>query len=165
MALELLFNAALFIFFIYCFIYVGVKAPENVPGQMDGAQWPQIILGLLLIFLAANIFKIIKNKKADESFKINFDLKKILRSKLFIGSALLIVYTYALDYIGFIVSSIIFFIIYSRLLGEKRKKTLIITSLVSVIALYVIFSVMLNIRLPRGTGLFRTFALFIENIL
>lgn len=165
MALELAFNIGLLLFFVYCFIYVGAIAPEKIPGQMDGAQWPQILLGLLVIFLAINIYRVYKNRKDGENFKINFDIKKILKSKLFIGSALLIVYTYALNLMGFIVTSIIFFMLYSRLLGEKRIKTLLLSSVVSVVILYVIFNTMLGIMLPRGIGIFRTFALLIESIL
>ena len=165
MALELAFNVGLLLFFVYCFIYVGVIAPEKIPGQMDGAQWPQILLGLLVIFLAINIFKVYKNRKDGEAFKINFDIKKIVKNRLFIGSALLIVYTLALNLTGFMVTSIIFFMLYSRLLGEKRIKTLLLSSVGSVLILYIIFNTMLGIMLPRGIGIFRTFALFLESII
>lgn len=165
MALELAFNIGLLLFFVYCFIYVGAIAPEKIPGQMDGAQWPQILLGLLVIFLAINIYRVYKNRKDGETLKINFDIKKILKNKLFIGSALLIVYTLALDIMGFIVASIIFFMLYSRLLGEKRIKTLLLSSVSSVIVLYIIFNTLLSIMLPRGTGIFRTFALLLESII
>lgn len=165
MALELAFNIGMLLFFIYCFIYVGVTAPEKIPGQMDGAQWPQILLGLLVIFLAMNIYKVYKNRKDGETFNINFDIKEFVKNKLFIGSVLLIVYTLALDFTGFIVTSIIFFMLYSRLLGEKRVKTLLLSSVISVVTLYVMFNIMLSIMLPRGIGIFRTFALFLESII
>lgn len=165
MVLELAFNIALLVFFVYCYFYVGAKAPESVPGMMNGAEWPQILIVLLVIFLAINIFKIVQNKKKVENIKINFDIKKIVKSKLFIGIILLLLYSYALDYLGFIVNSLIFFVLYSRLLGEKRIKVLLLSALVSVAVLYLIFNTTLGIMLPRGTGIFRTFALFIESLL
>nr|WP_312577859.1 tripartite tricarboxylate transporter TctB family protein [Sedimentibacter sp.] len=165
MVLELAFNVALLVFFVYCFFYVGSKAPESVPGTMNGAQWPQILIVLLVIFLAINIIKILQNKKQVENIKINFNLRKILQSKLSIGIILLLLYSYALDYIGFIVNSLIFFVLYSRLLGEKRIRVLLLSAFVSVAILYLIFNTALGIMLPRGTGIFRTFALFIESLL
>jgi len=162
--LELSFNVALLLFFIYCYFYVGSKAPESVPGMMNGAEWPQILILLLVIFLAINIFKIAKNKNKSKNIKINFDINKIVKSKLSIGIILLLLYSYALDNIGFIVDSLIFFMLYSRLLGEKRIKVLLISAFVSVTVLYLIFNTALGIMLPRGTGIFRTFALFIESI-
>lgn len=165
MAQELLFNVSLLVFFIYCYFYVGATAPDPVPGQMDGAQWPQIILVLLVIFIGINIFKVIKNKKEGEGYKIEFNFVKIVKSKLFIGSVLLLVYAYVLDYIGFIFGSISFFMIYSRLLGQKKITKLILSSVICVVILYVLFNTVLGIMLPRGTGIFRNFALFVESIL
>lgn len=165
MAQELLFNVGLIIFFIYCYFYVGAIAPEKVQGQMDGAQWPQIILVLLIIFIGINIYKIAKNGKKGEDFKINFDIAKIVKSKLFIGSILLILFALSLNYIGFIFGSILFFMLYSRLLGQKNIIKLILSSVISVVILYVLFNTVLDIMLPRGTGIFRTFALFLESIL
>ncbi len=165
MVLELGFNIALLIFFIYCFFYVGAIAPEAVKGQMDGAQWPQMIIVLLVIFLVINIIKVYRSRKPDEGFKIDFNIKKIIHSKLFIGSILMLVYTFLLDYTGFIATSIVFFMFYSRLLGEKRVKTLLISSVISVLILYVVFNVILDIMLPRGMGIFRNFALLIESLI
>jgi len=165
MAQELLFNVGLIIFFIYCFFYVGATAPDPVQGQMDGAQWPQILLVLLAICLAANIYKIIKNGKNGEGFKINLDIKKIVTNKFFKGSVVLLIYSLSLDYLGFISGSILFFMLYSRLLGQKNIIKLILSSVISVVILYVLFNTVLDIMLPRGTGIFRTFALFVESIL
>jgi hypothetical protein len=164
-ALELLFNGGLLVFFIYCFFYVGAIGHDPAPGILDAAEWSRILLGLLIVLIAANMVKVLKNRKDGETFKIEFNLVKILKSKLFIGSALLLVYSFALDYIGFVVSSIIFFIAYSRLLGEKRVKTLALSSIVSVAILYIIFNSLLGIMLPRGMGVFRTFALFLESLI
>jgi len=165
MAQELLFNAGLMIFFAYCYFYVGSMAPEHVQGQMDGAQWPQIILVLLVLSIAANVFKILKNRKPGESFKIDFDIKKIVTSKMFIGSVLLLLYSLTLNKLGFIFGSITLFMLYSRLLGQKNIIKLILSSVSTVAILYLLFNTGLNIMLPRGTGVFRTFALFIESIL
>lgn len=165
MAAELLFNVGLLVFFIYCFFFVGGIIKEPYPNMLDAAEWSRILLALLIICLIANIVKIYKGKKREEGFKVNFNLKEIVKSKFFIGSALMLVYSIVLDYAGFITSSIIFFSLYSYLLGQRSWKKLILSSLVSVVALYVIFNGMLDIMLPRGIGVFRNFALFLETFI
>lgn len=165
MALELLFNAGLLVFMIYSFIYIGAIKADPIPGILDAAEYPRILLGLLIMLFVFNIINILKKRKEGETFKIEFDFKKIIKSKLFIGIVLLFLFGVALDYIGFITGSIVFFMLYSRLLGEKSIKKLAISSIVSVGILYVLFNSMLGIMLPRGTGVFRTFALFLESLI
>ncbi|NLY45420.1 MAG: tripartite tricarboxylate transporter TctB family protein [Tissierella sp.] len=165
MALELLFNGGLLVFFIYCFFYIGGIGHDPATGILDAAEWPRLLLGLLIVFIAINMAKVYKNRQKGETFKIDFNIKKIVTSKLFIGSVLLLIYSFSLDYLGFVFSSIIFFMVYSRLLGEKRIKILVLSSLVSVAILYVLFNSLLGIMLPRGVGAFRNFALFLESLI
>ena len=165
MALELLFNAGLLIFLIYSFFYIGNVESEPTPGMLDAVEYPRILLALLIVFLTINIISVFRKRKEGETFKIEFDIKKILKSKLFIGIVFLFSYVLALDFIGFIPGSIVFFLLYSRLLGEKSIPKLLISAVLSVGVLYVLFNSVLGIMLPRGTGIFRTFALFIESLI
>jgi hypothetical protein len=111
-----------------------------------------------------NIAKIIKNKDTRKKEVLEFSIKGIITNKLFIGSVLLIIYSLAISRTGFVVTSFIFFMVYSYLLGEKRILRLIITSALSVALLYFVFNKMLDIMLPRGNGIFRTFAMFLESL-
>lgn len=167
MAIQLLFNGGLALFFVYCYFYIDAIAPEPQPGTMDGAQWPQILLILLIIFLIANMYKIYKSNPKEERnlssiTAINF--KELYKNKLLIGIVLLFIYAFALDYLGFILSSFLLCVAYSRLLGEKRIPQLLLYSFLSVATLYIIFSKGLNIILPRGVGILRKFALMLERI-
>ncbi|MEA4960749.1 tripartite tricarboxylate transporter TctB family protein [Lutispora sp.] len=167
MALQLLFNGALMLFFVYCYFYVGSIAPEPEPGTIDGAQWPQMLIILLVFFLAVNMYKIYKKTpKEERNFNpisgVNF--ANICKNKLFIGIVILFIYAFALEYLGFILSSFLLCLTYSRLLGEKRVSQLFLYSFLSVAILYFLFSKGLNIMLPRGVGLLRDFALMLESI-
>lgn len=163
MALELLFNLGLAVFFIYCFFFVGSTVPAAAPDTLGGAEWSKILLVLLIISLLANAYKIARSSGGNISFKFNFNIKKIITGKMFVGSVIMLAYAAVLDTVGFLVSSLILFLLYSRLLGEKRIKMLLLSSVGCVVLLYLIFDVVLGIMLPRGTGIFRTFALFIES--
>lgn len=165
MAQEILFNGLMLVFFIYSFFYVGGNTEaQYVKGELNGIQWSQGIIVLLIVFISLNMYKVYKNRKQDEKFKIEFDILKLVKSKMFIGSIILLSYSFLMDYLGFIVGTIIVFMLYSRLLGEKKIIKLIWTSVLSTVLIYLLFNTLLDIMLPRGTGVFRTMALFIESL-
>lgn len=167
LALQLLFNGALALFFIYCFFYVGTIVPENAPGTMSAAQWPQMLLALLVIFLVVNMVNIVKKTPKEErnlSTVTSLNFKGLYKNRLFIGIVLLLVYALILDYLGFVVSTFLFSVAYSYLLGEKRIPRLLLYSFIITVILYVLFQMGLDIMLPRGIGVFRNFALMLESI-
>ena len=165
MAAELIFNGILLLFMVYCFVIIGDLPDGTSTDTLTASMYPRIIIALLIVLFISNIINIYKKKKEGETFKVEFGLEKLIKNKMFIGSILLIIYTLALDYTGFIVSSLVFFIAYSYLLGERRVKILILSSLASVVVIYVLFDGLLGIMLPRGTGAFRNFALFVESLI
>lgn len=167
LALQLLFNGILTIFFIYCFFYIGATASNPKPETMDASQWPKVLLILMIFFLIVNMYKIIKRTPKEErnlSAITGINYKAFYKSKLLIGIVILSVYAFALDYLGFIIGTFLFCLAYSRLLGEKRIKKLLLYSFLIVVVLYVLFSKGLAIMLPRGVGILRDFALMIESI-
>lgn len=166
MAFELLFNAFLLLVSIICFVNITMVAPEPIQGNMDAAQWPQIIFGLLIILLIANIIKVYRETPAE---KRNFDdLKKInvngiLKSKVTWAFVTLFAVIPAFKLIGFIPTSLIFCVIYTMLFGERKPLRIALAAIIITLVLYVLF-INLNIMLPRGTGFLRSFHLFAEGI-
>lgn len=164
MTIELLFNVVMLVFFGYCYFYIGATLPASGSNELGAEQWPQIVLVLLVISLALNIYKITKGLKAApaEDRLSLAKLKTFFTGKLFIGILTIFTFTLLLDHIGFIPSCVLFIIAYSRLLGEKRWLINLISGLVIAILLYFIFAKGLSIMLPRGDGIFRSFALLLE---
>jgi len=165
LAIELLFNGCMIAFFTYCYFYISSTAPKAQPGTMNGAQWPQILLALLIFFIAVNMYDIYKRTPKEGrnlSTITGVNYKGFYKNKLIIGIVILFIFALALDYIGFILSSFLFSVAYSRLLGEKRISRLLLYSFLSVVFLYFLFSKGLSIMLPRGVGIFRDFALLLE---
>ena len=70
-----------------------------------------------------------------------------------------------LETLGFIVTSLLILFLYGMLLGEKNIPRLAIASVCITLVLYIVFSGMLSVNLPRGTiGFLRSFALMLESI-
>lgn len=168
MALELLLNAVMTVFFAYCIFYIQGSTPANVAGEVSGRQWSQVLLALLVVVLVINMIQIYRNTpKEKRNFNSITDIRlsNIFKSKLFWGMLVLVVYSMTLDYIGFLLGSFIFCIIFTYLLGEKKIVPRVIFSFVAVIVLYLIFYKGFGIMLPRGKGFLRTFALSVEALL
>lgn len=168
MAFKLLFNGGLTAFFIYCYYYISVTAPAKTKSyELDGADWPKILLALLIFAMIVDFIKTIRETPAAErnmSKITSINVAGIFKSKLFLGMAIMFLYAAALPYFGFIPASIVMATLYMMLLGEHRVLYAIRNSVLSVVALYVLFYLLLDIILPRGTGVFRDFAIMLESI-
>lgn len=170
---ELIVNILLFIFLVFTFFTHVLEAPVPVkvqknPYALQPDVWPKAIIILLLICLAINIYKIIKKNKGKEDFTIQAFLAsvpKFFTSKMFFGMVILAVASFILETVGFMVTALFVLIFYGLLLGERNIVRLLVASVLITLVLYIVFSGMLSVNLPRGTvGFLRDFALFLESI-
>ncbi|MFC4557820.1 tripartite tricarboxylate transporter TctB family protein [Virgibacillus kekensis] len=117
--------------------------------------FPRIIISILItlgiILLITNLYKRLKaGKLSDWQFK--FFSKNYDKLKFYGSIALLIVYTLALQWIGFILASIVFMILITLLyIGNVKKKSIIVSitnSLTTTIVVWYIFGRLFDITLP-----------------
>ena len=171
MMFELLFSVALFVFFGYCLFYVSTNvAVSTVSDPLGAALWPQILIVLLLIVLALNMYHLVRKMPKEERSlsaafaKVNWG--KAITSPLFLGMVTLLIYAYLLNITGFLLTSWILCMIYCYLLGERRLAVIPVFSLVTVVVLFLLFYKGMGIQMPRGTVPFlRNFALSVESLL
>lgn len=170
---ELIINVLLFAFFGYTyFTHVTEGAiPASVtknPYALSPDVWPKTIIILLEICILINIIQIIMRNKGKEDFTIGAFLAsvpKFFQSKMFVGMIILAVASFILEPLGFMVTSCLVLFTYGLLLGDKKPVRLVIASVLITLVLYILFSGMLSVNLPRGTVPFlRNFALFLESI-
>lgn len=170
MLLELLFSAALFVFFGYCLFYISTTVTvSTVSDPLGAAIWPQILIVLLLLMLALNMYHIVK-KMPREAWGLkglkDGSWKRFLTSPLFLGMAALLVYAAVLDTTGFLLTSWILCMVICYLLGERRPAVFPVFSLATVVVLFLLFYKGMGIQMPRGTIPFlRNFALSVEKLL
>ncbi len=170
---ELICNVLLFVFlgFTYFTHVLEAKVPKSYlknPNVLHPSVWPKAIIILLLICIAINIYKIIKKNKGNPEFTFSAFGKNsvaFFKSKMFLGMVILIVASFILEPLGFVVTGALIMFCYGMLLGEKKWWRLAIIAVVLGIALHIAFSGLLGVNLPRGTVPFlRSFSLFLENL-
>ena len=171
---ELIINAALFIFLGITFFTHVLEAPVPIkvqknPYALQPDVWPKAIIILLLVCIAVNIYKIIKKNKGKEDFTLKAFFASVpgfFKSKMFLGMLILIVVSFILEPLGFMVTCILLLFFYGLLLGERKILRLALCSVAIALVLYIVFSGMLSVNLPRGTVPFlRSFALFLESLI
>ena len=170
---ELIMNILLVVFLGFSYFTHVLEAPVPVkvqknPYAFQPDTWPKVIIILLEICLIINIIQIIKRNKGKEDFTLKAFVATIpgfFKSKMFLGIIILTAASMLLETIGFVVTAILVLFFYGWLLGEKKFVRLGIASVVIALVLYMIFSGLLSVNLPRGTvGFLREFALFLESI-
>jgi len=168
MATKLLFNGGITVFLLYMYYHISMTAPARVPGNMDGADWPKGLLVLCIFFLIVNIINIFRRTPAAErnfsSLPTAKSVAELYKNKLFLGILVIAIYAFILPQLGFLPASLLMATCYMTLLGEKRLMYAILYSFIAVVVLYMLFSFLLGIMLPRGFGPFRDFALMLESI-
>ena len=170
---ELIMNILLVVFLGFSYFTHVLEAPVPVkvqknPYAFQPDTWPKVIIILLEICLIINIIQIIRKNKGQEDFSLKAFVATIpnfFKSKMFVGIIILTAASLILETLGFVVTAILVLFAYGALLGEKNYVRLGIASVVIALVLYIVFSGMLSVNLPRGTiGFLRNFALFLESI-
>ena len=168
---ELIINILLVVFLGVSYFTNVLEAPvpakvQKNPYAFQPDTWPKVIIILLEICLIINIIQIIRKNKGKESFTLKAFVATIpdfFKSKMFLGIVILTAASFVLETLGFIVTAILVLFFYGWLLGAKNIPTLAIASVLIALVLYIIFSGMLSVNLPRGVGFLRDFALLLES--
>ncbi len=132
------------------------KVRTNVQG-MQSMDFPKIILYLLIILclfiLITGIRKLVKFRrleKAQNQGQETVDKPPMIHKKIILSTGLIIAYAIAWNIIGFILSSIAFFYVESRVLdNEKPWWQVLLLSLGYTAIVYVVFGLAFRVSFPE----------------
>ncbi|MBR6901564.1 MAG: tripartite tricarboxylate transporter TctB family protein [Synergistaceae bacterium] len=165
---ELICNVLLWLGLLYSYFFNVLEAPipdrtARNPYTLKPDVWPKAIIILLLICIAINIINIIRKNKNNPEFKL--DALMSIRARLCIGIALVVAASFVLEPFGYMLTCVLVLFLYGLLLGQTHIFRLAVFSVLVTLVLYVVFSVLLSVNLPRGTiPELRNFSLYVESI-
>lgn len=111
----------------------------------DAGLFPRLISGIL-IFLntlyAIEIYRGIDNKKKKKD--------DIVTSKLIGIITLSALYVIVVNFLGYVVTTLIYLPVTMKYLGITNKKIIIFSSVISVVVIYLCFVVLLDVPIPMG---------------
>lgn len=155
---ELLIGIALIVISIVIYTQGG-NFPQFGEVHLNAGSFPRLIVVLMgslsFIMVILRLKAILSQRKENGKIDIIPNFKNLFTEYklVIITLASLFIYTFSMKYIGFLLSTFLFIVGNSLLIGPKSKKDLV---LVSVIALsitfgsYYLFQNLLHVRFPRG---------------
>ncbi|MFC4713583.1 tripartite tricarboxylate transporter TctB family protein [Planococcus dechangensis] len=127
--------------------------------HLDAGSFPQLVAVLLILLSLLLIIKkgleLLRSKStgprpsASEKFREFYVEYRLVILTL----AVFLLYIFSMQFIGFVVSTIIFIIFTGLLVGSRAKKDIIVITIVSVaitLGTYFFFENVLNVRFPSG---------------
>lgn len=128
-------------------ITLAKKFPIKSEGDPGAGFWP-LTLGTLLVICAIVLFIsniIHKDKEERKSVILGSEANKCVYSIM----GIIVIFCIALYVLGFYISTLIFIPTVMYLLDTRDKKLMVITSITTVAAIYIIFGVLLKTQLPN----------------
>ncbi len=102
-----------------------------------------MFLGIILVVLGAKELKERQPKKA-------VAIEQTSRIRLFVSIVSMFIYVLTTEYLGFRVSTFLFLLFFSRMLGYQKYLQAISFSVLSTACIYAVFTYLIQIPLPRG---------------
>lgn len=139
-------GAVLFLAFSI-YLLAGVRDPSSLSYLM-----PQLYAWLLIVLAILLTIQFVLRRKTDEKDRIVIRLKGFSKSeaaKILFYMAIILAYYIAVNYLGFVVSTVLFLVISYAFLG-MRKPSVYAVSILIFAALYFLFAYALGVRFPHG---------------
>lgn len=161
------------LFSIFFLIFSLQLPPSPNPITLGPGFWPTTILVMMLIMGVALFVrtwleqakvkanKVSKEEKSiieqSEEVEEEFSSEIVHKTRYLQIFSILIISLLLMKYLGYIITTILFIIAIAYIIGIKKWINVIITSVIGTAALTYLFAILLNITLPRGIGIFRSF--------
>lgn len=126
------------------------RSTASYPTSVQGSTALYVrFLGMALaVFCSLELFLWFKNRKQVETEKLTIAAVPARFWGLFI---LLLIYSTALSYLGFYISSALFLPLAMLMLGAKKPLSLSLTSVGVLLFVYLVFEKLLEVPLPEGS--------------
>ena len=165
---ELICNILLWLGLLYAYFFNVLEAPipdrtARNPYTLKPDVWPKAIIILLLVCIAVNIINIIRKNRNNPDF--TFSSMFSIKVRMWLGIALVVAASFVLEPLGYMATCFLVMFLYGLLLGQTHVVRLFIFAVIVTFLLYVVFSVLLSVNLPRGTiPELRNFSLWVEGL-
>ena len=110
--------------------------------------FPQLLTGVLAVLAVTVIIQAVLNKTKDGDKPAKINGKDFLALLKFIVA--LVVYVYAIRYLGYCVSTLLFMMFGMWWMGQRKPVTIVMTGVVITVLIYLCFGWIFKVDLPSG---------------
>jgi hypothetical protein len=155
----------LLIFLVTLYFYFLSWGIEEIPGQLGPAFWPRVILIFLMISCAIKALEVLFSRSRDSGPggedpppAVNYPILAVLIA-LVIGVVAL------MPMVGFLLSNLLFLILFMWVAGLRKKLPLILTSVLGTLFLLYLFVKVVYLPLPKGDWFFADITIWVYRVL
>ncbi len=116
------------------------------PNAPSSGFYPLLTGGVLGLF---SLIIIIQSRKQDE-VSVRFWLPGANKKAILIAFVIILIYILLLERMGFLVTTVLFFILISRFVSGHSWKTVLVFSFLASVTTYIVFRFILRAPLPQG---------------
>lgn len=120
-----------------------IKLGEGDPGA---GFWPMMLGVLIIVFSVLLLISTIRNKEKLEAK--TFAIATPANMRVYILFGVIVVFCLVLYFLGFYIASLLFIPAVMYLMEVRNVKKIVLTTVITLAAIYVIFGMLLNISLP-----------------
>lgn len=115
-------------------------------GDPGAGFWPMLLGALIIIFAVGLAISTLKNKKMLE--EKTFTISTPANMRVYILFGVIVLFCVILYFLGFYIGALLFIPAVMYLLKVRSVKKIVLTTVITLAAVYVLFGVLLNISLP-----------------
>ncbi|HSK69597.1 MAG TPA: tripartite tricarboxylate transporter TctB family protein [Candidatus Limnocylindria bacterium] len=162
---ELIFNVLLLVFFAVMAVVSNQITIKN--DVLTARYWPMVVLVLIILLLAYKIYKIWAALPKEER-KLSLGIFKLGDKgvqRFLVSILLLLAYVIALPYLGFVLTTMLFFAAMAFLIGARKLPVIVLASVGITAAVWAVFVWGLDVFPPRGVGFLEDVSIWLEYLI
>jgi putative tricarboxylic transport membrane protein len=160
---EIIFSALCIAFFGFMLFETFELLGQGRPGEVGSGLWPFMALAistlLSVLILIANIRKSkAGGPGAQELTAEAIAAKRRARITVTLSIVCFITYIIVTPWIGFIIATLLYILVFALVLGERRRWVLAISPVLMTAVIMGVFAKFITIPFPKGVGVFAEFS-------
>ena len=160
---EIIFSALCIAFFGFMLFETFELLGQGRPGEVGSGLWPFMALAistlLSILILIANIRKYkAGGPGAQELTAEAIAAKRRARITVTLSIVCFITYIIVTPWIGFIIATLLYILVFALVLGERRRWVLAISPVLMTAVIMGVFAKFITIPFPKGVGVFAEFS-------
>jgi len=160
---EIIFSALCIAFFGFMLFETFELLGQGRPGEVGSGLWPFMALAistlLSVLILIANIRKSkAGGPGAQELTAEAIAAKRRARITVTLSIVCFITYIIVTPWIGFIIATFLYILVFALVLGERRRWVLAISPVLMTAVIMGVFAKFITIPFPKGVGVFAEFS-------
>ena len=160
---EIIFSAVCIAFFGFMLFETFELLGQGRPGEVGSGLWPFMALAistlLSILMLISNIRKYkAAGPGAQELTAEAIAAKRRARITVTLSVVCFLTYIIVTPWIGFIIATLLYILVFALVLGERRRWVLAISPILMTAVIMGVFAKFITIPFPKGIGVFAEFS-------